>query len=385
MIIVVDLNNLIEREIFAFWRLTLKRISDIVRLSSLPRQVKEKIAHSFDVSIQIDDILVTFDGIREAVMHIVQNHYYPVFILNRFDRLRDAVSPEFFDNLVAIQDAGHSKMSFIFTSYRELEKLSPRVFCPFASSGFSQIMYIKPVTLIDMNIVAAPIEKQYDLKLDGKKRSQLFDLTGGHVQYLRLSLLALHEYLKTDKNRRIPNFFSTLKNDERIVFQSEELWESLTFPEQEIIKKIVFRERLHATDTTHMSYLVKTGFVYKEKRRWQVFSPLFFDYVVKRIQSKANEYGSEFTKQEYTLFTYLKEHLNGICERDQIINYVWPESSEWGASDWSLDKLIARVRTKLRNQQSSFQIVTARTWGYKLIETGNPPSPDGCPPPPVGG
>ncbi|MCJ7826494.1 winged helix-turn-helix domain-containing protein [Patescibacteria group bacterium] len=373
MIIVVDLNNLIERKIFAFWRLTLKRIVDVVGLSSLPRPVKEKIAHSFDVSIQIDDILVTFDGIREAVMHIVQSHYYPVFILNRFDRLKDAVNPEFFDNLVAIRDAGHCKMSFIFTSYRELEKLSSRVFCPFASSGFSQIMYMKPAIPVDMNIVAAPIEKQYDLKLDDKKRNQLFDLTGGHVQYLRLSLLSLHEYLKTDKNRRIPILFSTLKNDERIIFQSEELWESLTTPEQEIIRKIASGERLLASDLAHISYLVNTGFISKEKKHWQVFSPLFFDYVVKKIQSKANENGSEFTRQEHTLFTYLKEHLNGICERDQIINFVWPESSEWGASDWSLDKLIARVRTKLRNQQSSFQIVTARTWGYKLIETGNPP------------
>jgi len=374
LIILVDLNNLIEREIFAFWRLTLKRIVDVIQQSSLPTSEKEQILHSFDVSIQTNDILVTFDGIREAVACMVQNHYYPVFFLNRFDRLKDAVNPEFFDNLVAIRDAGHFNMSFVFTSYRELENLSPRVFCSFASSGFSQVMYIKPAIYSDMSIISTPIEKQYSLKLDDNLRRQLFILAGGHVQYLRLSLLSLHEYLKSNQHKRIQNFFSTLIYDERISFQSEELWESLTPLEQELIRKIVSGTRLHVSDQVHLLYLVHTGFIAKEKKHWRVFSPLFVAYVAKIIQSKANGNSSEFTRQEHILFTYLKEHLNQVCERDHIINYVWPESSEWGASDWSLDKLIARVRMKLTTKQSSYQIVTARTLGYKLVENGTIPS-----------
>ena len=368
LIIVVDLNNLIEREIFAFWRLTLKRVIDAVDSSSLPPKVKETIAHAFDVSIQTDDILMTFDGIREAAELIVQNHFYPVFIFNRFDRLKEAIHPELYDNLVAIRDAAHFNMSFVFTSYRELETLSPRVFCPFASSGLSQIMYIKPAGIADVAVITSGIEKQYDVKLDEKQHHQLFVLTGGHVQYLRLSLLALHEYLKTDKKRRVQNFFSTLKNDERIIFQSEELWESLTGQEQEVVKKIVCKERLRASDVAERPYLLDTGLILKENKHWRMFSQLFSDYVAKKIQSTGSGSGKEFTRQEYTLFSFLQEHLNQMCERDQIINTVWPESNEWGASDWSLDRLVARVRTKLRHQESSFQIVTVRTWGYKLIE-----------------
>ena len=370
LIIMVDLNNLFEREVFAFWRLTLKRISDVVKNSSLPIEVKEKITHSFDVIIQTSDLLITFDEIREAISLIVKNNFFPVFIFNRFDRLKNVVSIEFYDNLTALNDAGHNKLTFIFTSYREMEKLFPNIFLYTTSSGFSHTKYIKPVTLIDSRIVSTQIEKQYKLKIDNKNRDRLLHLSGGHIQYLRLSLLSLHEHLKINKNKLNSNFFSSLGNDEKIVFQSEELWESLTPLEQEVIKKIILKQRLNPIDKVNLSYIEKTGFIYKVKRHWYLFSPLFFDYVSKKIKSRTNGSGSEFTKQEYKMFSYLKENLNKICERDEIINIVWPESNEWGASDWSLDKLVARVRVKLRNQKSLFQIVTVRTRGYKLIETG---------------
>ncbi len=372
LIIMVDLNNLFEREVFAFWRLTLKRIIDVVKNSSLPTVVKEKITHSFDVAIQTNDPLITFDEIREVISLIINNNLYPVFIFNRFDRLKNVVSIEFYDNLTALKDAGHNKLSFIFTSYREMEKLFPNVFFYTTSSGFAQIRYIKPVSLADGRIVTAQIEKQYDLNMNDGERTKLLVLTGGHIQYLRLSLLSLHEYLKENNNKLSQKFFTQLETDERIMLQSEELWESLTPLEQEVMRKIVFRERLNHIDKGNISYLIETGFIHKDKRRWHLFSPLFFNYVVKRTKMKTMGNVSEFTKQEQKAYSYLMDNLNKICERDQIINTVWPESSEWGASDWSLDKLIARVRIKLRNQKSLFQIITIRTRGYKLIETGSP-------------
>ena len=220
IIIMIDLNNLFEREVFAFWRLTLKRITDVVKQSSLPEDVISKISHSFDISIQTNDALVTFDGIREAISLIVQNQYNPVFIFNRFDRLKDAATEEFYDNLIALKDAGHSRTSFIFTSYRELEKLRPDVFKYTSSSGFSQRIYVKPVNLMDSQVVSDQIEKQYQLKIDQKHHQTLLEMCGGHIQYLRLSLLAVHEYLKI-YSKISSHFFQLLGQNERVIFQSD--------------------------------------------------------------------------------------------------------------------------------------------------------------------
>ncbi|MBI2599147.1 helix-turn-helix domain-containing protein, partial [Candidatus Curtissbacteria bacterium] len=52
--------------------------------------------------------------------------------------------------------------------------------------------------------------------------------------------------------------------------------------------------------------------------------------------------------------------------REEIIEHVWPEVEELGVSDWTIDRLVARLRMKLKNQKSKYQIVTVKTRGYKL-------------------
>src|SRR5579864_7260376 len=47
LFIPVDLNDLVEREIYPFWTLTLKRIVDASEKSNLPQEVKNKINNLF--------------------------------------------------------------------------------------------------------------------------------------------------------------------------------------------------------------------------------------------------------------------------------------------------------------------------------------------------
>ena len=75
----------------------------------------------------------------------------------------------------------------------------------------------------------------------------------------------------------------------------------------------------------------------------------------------------EFTKKEFSLLRLLEKNKNQICEREQIVEEVWPEAAELGVSDWAIDRLVARLRSKLKNQNSEKEIVTVKTRGYKLI------------------
>ncbi|MBI2012722.1 helix-turn-helix domain-containing protein [Candidatus Curtissbacteria bacterium] len=77
----------------------------------------------------------------------------------------------------------------------------------------------------------------------------------------------------------------------------------------------------------------------------------------------------ELTKKENLLFNLLKEELDKICEREKIIETVWPESEELGVSDWTIDRLVARLREKLKRQKSKFSVVTVKTRGYKLVKS----------------
>lgn len=99
-----------------------------------------------------------------------------------------------------------------------------------------------------------------------------------------------------------------------------------------------------------------------------MFSQLFSHYVQTRAGSGFSGKDVVFSRKEHALISFLQSKKGEICERDEIIDAVWPEYREFGVSDWSIDRLVARVRNKLRMQTSPFEIRTVRTRGYMLIE-----------------
>lgn len=110
------------------------------------------------------------------------------------------------------------------------------------------------------------------------------------------------------------------------------------------------------------TYLYDTGFIINDN----IFSPLLAYYLENKQVDEKEHDTVHLTRKEHLLFTLLESHLGDICERDEIVEKVWPEYKEFGVSDWAIDRLVARVRVKLREQNSPYEIVTVRTRGYKL-------------------
>ncbi len=366
LFILVDLNTLIERELFAFWRLTFKRIADAVRDSSLDKITQARIAKIFDKGIQSGDLFLTYDGVRESLEILAKAGITPIIIFSRFDRLKDAITDEFFDNLQSLKDATGNKLSYVFTTYRELETLAPLVFKTKSVAIFSRIHYIKPAESKDMEVILASFEERYAISIEKTMREQIIFLSGGHVQYLQLLLIIYYELSKKE-NISLEEFKQIVEADERIMLQSEELWESLTKEEQEILKKTLHKQKFSQQERGKAKYLWDTGFITQEENSNQLFSSLFSHYLAKMAQQGHETMLWELTKKEHTLFSYLQENVEGICEREKIIEIVWPEYKDYGVSDWSVDKLVARVRNKLKKQKSEFEIITVKTRGYKLV------------------
>lgn len=362
--ILIDLNDLIEREIFPFWRLAFKRVADAVEASDFSEEIKKKIANLFLMSIQSGDLFLTYDGVREALVLLARENIYPTLFLTRFDRLSEAVTPEFFNNLQSLKDATQHKLTYVFTSYRELDALMPEVFHRKDLSLFSHVIYMQPAEKEDSKVILQTMQKQYNIQLSSAIAEAIVRLSGGHVQYLQLSALILSE---TEPKAHQPlaekvtaeNLEQLLLADERMTLQSEELWESLSEEEKNVLQKVANGEKISDSEKTAAKYLWDTGFL-------PFFSPLFKDYLEKREKKEKEPAGIEFSKKEHVLFKYLEEHANEICEREDIVDIVWPEYKEYGVSDWSIDRLVARVRGKLKKQSAPYEIVTVRTRGYKL-------------------
>jgi DNA-binding winged helix-turn-helix (wHTH) protein len=361
----VDLNDLVERELFPFWTLTLKRIVDTIEQTDLPEQDKTAIEGLFLKTIQSQDLFYAIDSVRQALMKMVSHGMLPTLFFLRFDRIKDAVNPSFFDNLQGLKDATHRKLSYVFTSYRSLDELSPSVFTKTALPLFARDVYMSLASTEDMKTIYSTYNNRYQLNVADPLLDSLLQVVGGYVQYMQLSLIILHQQ-GINLPKASEELFQLIVDDERITLQSEELWESLSETEQHVLLKIFHHEPVSDEEHDQAKYLWQTGFVTEEN---MIFSPLFQTYLESVAEKHASATGPiHFSKKEHALYTVLEQHVNAICEREEIIEAVWPESKELGISDWAIDRLVARVRSKLKQQNSEYEIKTIRTRGYQLVQ-----------------
>jgi len=360
----IDLNDLVEREIYPFWTLTLKRIVDACEASALPADTKKKVASLFLKGMQSQDLFVVVDNVRQALSLIVENDMYPTLFFLRFDRLKEAFNISFFDNLEGLYNAGHERVVFVFTSYKSIDRIFPSA--KTSLSAFAQHMYILPTTNEDMKIIYKAYIKRFNFSLSGSVEKALFELVSGNVQYLQIALIILNEKGRGNIKTR-DGLLQALLADERVTLESEELWESLSKDEKKVVLDVAKKQKIPDTEKVKNSYLWETGFIVEEGETRRIFSPLLEHYVLhfEREEQKKTQV-VHLTRKEHLLFTLLESHLGEICEREKIIEVVWPEYREFGVSDWAIDRLVARVRVKLREQHSPYEIVTVRTRGYKL-------------------
>lgn len=368
LFIPIDLNDLVEREIYPFWTLTLKRIVDASEKSTLPPEIKNKINTLFLNSIQSHDLFLSMDSVREALKILVSQGVLPALFFLRFDRIANALTPSFFDNLKGLRDATNEEMVFIFTSDRSLDTVFPTA--KTSLSVLAQTMYIKPATQKDMKIIYEAHKQRYQFNLSPEIEQALFDIVNGNVQYLQLALIMLHEK-KNEKIKTKEELFNLLVSDERINLQSEELWESINKDEKKLLTKVLKAEKITPQEKNKNQYLWDTGLILEKEGKTFLLSPLF-EYYLNNNDKQTHEESTDvhLTRKEHMLFTLLKAHLGNVCERDEIIEVVWSEFKEVGVSDWAIDRLIARVRVKLKQQSSPYEIITVRTRGYKLSMIG---------------
>jgi hypothetical protein len=106
----------------------MKRIVDAVQSSDFSDEDKKQIESLFLSSIQTQDLFLLIDSVRKLIGQIVANDVTPVLFFPRFDRMKDVITPSFFDNLQGLKDAVNQRLMYVFTGVRGLDVLSPEVF-----------------------------------------------------------------------------------------------------------------------------------------------------------------------------------------------------------------------------------------------------------------
>lgn len=361
----VSLNDLIECDIAPFWTLTLKRVVDAIETTSIKESVKKEIRSLFLESIQLQDLFFTIDSVRLSIKKIIDQGFLPTIFFIKFDRLKDSITPELFANLEGLREFTHYQLTYVFTSFASFEKISSNIANNSSLSILYKNVYFRPASEENSILLFKNYKKRYEIKLSESLEKYFLKLVDGHFQYFQLGLIALHNH--EGKIISEEDLKKYLINDERIRLQSEEIWESLSSDEQKVLVRVVGSQKLSKEDKDKGVYLWNVGII-NDDRKNSIFSPLFSYFVKERVSEEAKDRGAEFSKKELLFFNFLKNNISQICEREKIIETVWPEASELGISDWAIDKLAARVRIKLKKQKSKFKLQTIKTRGFKLTD-----------------
>lgn len=363
LFIAVDLNDLVEREVFPFWILTFKRLADSIEKFNVDLKLKKEIGALFLSAIQSQDLFLTVEYLRESLVKISKAGIIPTIFFIRFDRIAEILDNEVFSVLESLIDASGQKLAYVFTSYRTIDEVVEKELDRNFLHVFANICNLKPANFKDTRTIFDTLKKRYHLKVKGNVERKLIEVSGGHVQYLHLCILVLMQKKGADID--FNDLTKTVLSDERIRLQSEEIWESLTDPERDMLLKVHQEQTIKTGEKGWAKYLWDTGLVLAGRDKPYIFSPLFENYLDNKNEEEATV---ELTKKENALFNLLLSEIDKVCEREKIIETVWPESEELGVSDWTIDRLVSRLRDKLKKQKSNYSIITVKTRGFKLTK-----------------
>lgn len=353
----VDLHDLVETTLHAFWALMLKRIVDAVAYDERVEDTLLNTAqHSMSQAFQIGETLFTIDAIKGVLSSLESRGVHTTIVFNRFDRLLPVTTVAFFDNLKGLVDATDQRLTYIFTTHRTLSDLHPEIFKPSSMSVFARDQYLSPANENDMRILIQTFAERYQVALSEEHIAALMQLSGGHVQYLQLMLIRFKDQSTLPSPEKLQVMY---EQDEDCQLLSKELFDHLTIQEQKALTSVVDGI---STDLEKTEYILNVGLY--DAVTHQMLNPIFATH----IQSfKKGKTSTTLTKKELALLQLLEQKKNAVVDREAITQAVWPDQFESGVSDWAIDSLVSRLRKKLRAQNSSHTVATVKTRGYTLV------------------
>ncbi len=328
----------------------------------------------FKDSMQIKDELVIFSGLKKTIDFLsLEKNLTVVFLFDRFEEYISVLDNEFFANLRILRNRAKYKFSVVFSLNRPLEdSLEATLMSDFYEFVAGKIIYLSLYDKIGMDFRISYLEKITNKKIEKKLLDDIFELTAGHSNLMRLcteSILSSDQ--KFENKLELRRFFLEQKTVRSALFG---IWNHLTPFEQSALSSGNFNDLKH---------LENVGLV---KERALTIS-LFSDYVKEKSSSlsknqqiQINEMGEivrgdinfsdRLTSLEFKFLKFLLENKDRIIEKEEIINTVWgDQKTVLGVTDQALDQLVFRLRKKIEDNPNQPQFIqTIKGRGFKLIQ-----------------
>ncbi|MBI2641791.1 winged helix-turn-helix domain-containing protein, partial [Candidatus Roizmanbacteria bacterium] len=172
--------------------------------------------------------------------------------------------------------------------------------------------------------------------------------------------------------------FDEIRESEQMRFRLEQIAESLSKSEHRVLSKLIHGEKINDKIEKHSyHYLKKMRFISPDDEITVPLLERFLRENLPKISLELDEHKlllngvnveTHFSKKEKKALKLLLEQKNHIVARDQIGKALWPVDTDEKYSDWAVDRMIARIRVKLKKLGMPKEMVkTVRNRGYMLV------------------
>lgn len=221
------------------------------------------------------------------------------------------------------------------------------------SSLFTNVIKYPLYSEADSRQFLKYLTSQWGLKITKEEKEKIIKQCGGFFWLMSQALRHLRNHPKASLEEVFTN--------ELMIRKLEIIWERLSKKEKNILKKVVKKSLSKEDKTSHEYQYLKTIKIINEKNNQvRLGLPLLkkaIDKEKKASQLMINEgkiwlnkkdVSHEFTAGELRVLELFLKKKRQLISRDEIAKQLWRSDWEEKYSDWAIDRLIYRLRQKLK-------------------------------------
>ena len=332
----------------------------------------EIVNNIFRESVEMKDELVLFQGLKKTIDYFaLEKNLTLILLFDRFEEYVSVVDSEFFANLRVLRNHAKYKFSVVFSLNRPLEDtLEGSLFSDFYEFVAGKIVYMPIYDKPGVDFRISYLEKITGKKIDKNLLSDIFELTGGHSNLVRLCLESLLATEQKFDNKLLLRKFLLEQKPVRSALSA--IWNSLAPSEQTLILK---------PQKIENKYLENVGLI----REGLLTISLLSDYIKERtsVLKQTEEFSingsgeilkgelvlsDKLTSLEYKLLKFMLENKDKVLGKEEVITAVWQEAkTTLGVTDQALDQLVFRLRKKIEDDPNNpVHIQTIKGRGFKF-------------------
>lgn len=269
-------------------------------------------------------------------------------------------------------EASDPNLSLLFFS--ETDLTNPSVSRNFSlTSLFSRVFYYPLYDKKDSLDFIKYLCQKWAVKIKDSVKNKIVDFCGGHFWLVKEAVRQLKDN-PTEKVEKI------LKS-EPMDFRLSQIYLSFLPSEKEVLKKIIAGEKITNEIEKHsLNYLTKIGVVKKNQLKIPLLENYLRKFLPKKIISFDNNHFSAngiiidhlFSRKEKRALKTLLLKQNQTVSREEMAKALWPIKTEEFYSDWAIDRIIARLREKIKQLGISKKTIkTIRSQGFCFSAQNN--------------